>query len=379
SPRANLVRPRRSSPSPEARHIRGGDMMDNGEWTEVRRRRRKEFREADRGHGRSRQSRRYRSRSLSIPRDRFFHDWQFWNQPNAWDHDHHERFISRYGMEGDRDASRHGSHHHWRWNSDLQHHDARSKQQIEQRQQDYAERRRREAFGDRRRYCDSGNRGRVSRNRVSRWEEEDNVSHGSLQNQHVQGPKVNKDKHVKGNSVHKDQLVQGANNDQLVQGNNVKLGSDLKRYVSFYFTNFPAQLSNFYLRKGFEVCGMLEDVYVPKKRNKYGEPYGFVRFSNVRDVTKLMRALNAVFFGHYRVRARVASFDRNDKATGRRPETEKLGLMKEGEGLVKEDGNNKTARPVMHKGVDDRNATTGTKAKRGDDTVDDSVKGGFGS
>jgi hypothetical protein len=43
------------------------------------------------------------------------------------------------------------------------------------------------------------------------------------------------------------------------------LGFDLKRYVSFYFTNFPAQLLNFYLRKGFEVCGMLEDVYVAKK------------------------------------------------------------------------------------------------------------------
>jgi hypothetical protein len=40
------------------------------------------------------------------------------------------------------------------------------------------------------------------------------------------------------------------------------VGSTLKRYVSFYFTNFPAQLSYFYLRKGFEVCGILEDVYV---------------------------------------------------------------------------------------------------------------------
>ncbi|WJX94029.1 hypothetical protein P8452_75494 [Trifolium repens] len=61
------------------------------------------------------------------------------------------------------------------------------------------------------------------------------------------------------------------------------LGSNFKRYVSFYFTNFPTQLSIFYLRKGFEVCGMLEDVYVSNKRNRFGEPYGFVRFSNVKD------------------------------------------------------------------------------------------------
>lgn len=36
--------------------------------------------------------------------------------------------------------------------------------------------------------------------------------------------------------------------------------------VSF-FTNFLAQLSTFYLRKGFEVCGILKDVVVPGKRN----------------------------------------------------------------------------------------------------------------
>jgi hypothetical protein len=90
------------------------------------------------------------------------------------------------------------------------------------------------------------------------------------------------------------------------------VSSGLKRYVSFYFTNFPVYLSNFYLWKGFEVCGILEDVYVARKRNKLGQPYGFVRFSNVRDISKLTKALNAVCFGEFRVRARVARFDRND-------------------------------------------------------------------
>jgi hypothetical protein len=61
----------------------------------------------------------------------------------------------------------------------------------------------------------------------------------------------------------KDQTVVGVEGDS----------SGLKRYVSFYFTNFPVQLSLFYLRKGFEVCGILEDIYVARKRNKYGQPY----------------------------------------------------------------------------------------------------------
>jgi hypothetical protein len=84
----------------------------------------------------------------------------------------------------------------------------------------------------------------------------------------------------------------------------------LNRYVTFYFTNFLVHLSHFYLRKGFEVCGILEDIYVANKRNMHGRPYGFVKFSNVRDVPKLEKALNAVCFGQFRVRASVARFDR---------------------------------------------------------------------
>ena len=79
--------------------------------------------------------------------------------------------------------------------------------------------------------------------------------------------------------------------------------SSLKRLVTFYFTNFPLQTPNFILRQGFEVCGMLEEVFVPNKLNMYGAAYGFVRFSNVRDVDKLLRAVNNVYFGHMRVKA----------------------------------------------------------------------------
>ncbi|KAK2351443.1 heterogeneous nuclear ribonucleoprotein A0 [Trifolium repens] len=97
-----------------------------------------------------------------------------------------------------------------------------------------------------------------------------------------------------------------------VAGRNMSNSYGRQRYVSFYFTDFPVQLSHFYLLKGFEVCGMLEDIYVARKRNKQGQPYGFVRFFNVRDITKLAKALNAVCFGDFRVRARVATFDRNN-------------------------------------------------------------------
>jgi len=97
-----------------------------------------------------------------------------------------------------------------------------------------------------------------------------------------------------------------------VSNNNKELaeGPQFGRFFTFYFTDFPSQLSKFYLRKGFEVSGMLEEVVVPSRRNVDEELYRFVRYSNVRDVSKLLKAVNSVCFGNFRVKAKVARFDR---------------------------------------------------------------------
>ncbi|MCI64883.1 hypothetical protein A2U01_0086141, partial [Trifolium medium] len=50
------------------------------------------------------------------------------------------------------------------------------------------------------------------------------------------------------------------------------------------------------------------------KLNVHGEAYGFVKYSNVKDVNKLSKALNAVCFGNYCIQARVSRFDRFAKA-----------------------------------------------------------------
>jgi len=94
------------------------------------------------------------------------------------------------------------------------------------------------------------------------------------------------------------------------------VGSTLKRYVTFYITHFPPQASIFILRKGFEVCGILEDVFVANTRNRNSEVYGFVRYAKVRDVGKLLKAVNNVCFGQYCVRAVLARFDRKGVRRG---------------------------------------------------------------
>ena len=88
------------------------------------------------------------------------------------------------------------------------------------------------------------------------------------------------------------------------------IGSGKQSFVSFYFTNVSDDISYISLRQGFEVCGIMEDVYLAKKRNVNGGVFGFVRYGKVMNVEKLLKALNNVWFGDCRVVAKVASFDR---------------------------------------------------------------------
>ena len=80
--------------------------------------------------------------------------------------------------------------------------------------------------------------------------------------------------------------------------------------VSFYFTNVSDNISYNSLRHGFEVCGIMEDVYLARKRNVNGANFGFVRYSKVKDVDKLLKAVNNVWFGDYKVVVKVSSYDR---------------------------------------------------------------------
>ena len=87
-------------------------------------------------------------------------------------------------------------------------------------------------------------------------------------------------------------------------------GSNSGKKVSFYFTNFPEFPPVFRLRQQFEVCGILTNVFLARQRNSRGRVYGFARFSNVKNIEKLSQALNNIWYGHLRVCAREARFDR---------------------------------------------------------------------
>jgi len=86
--------------------------------------------------------------------------------------------------------------------------------------------------------------------------------------------------------------------------------------ITFYFSNVPNDISYSSLRKGFEVCGIMEDIYLARKRNVNGAVFGFVRYSKVKDVDKLLKAINNVWFGDCKVVAKVSTYDRYGNKRG---------------------------------------------------------------
>ncbi|KAK2403256.1 heterogeneous nuclear ribonucleoprotein A0 [Trifolium repens] len=111
----------------------------------------------------------------------------------------------------------------------------------------------------------------------------------------------------------------------------------------------------------------MDDVYVARKHNKNGEPYGFVKFSNVRDVTKMTKDLNAVWFGEFRVRASVARFDRNATGVGRRPEAMQASLSRGA--VVTKDGPQAPTRQAIRMVGDPSNKATASTPVSGREGV----------
>ncbi|RZC16370.1 Histone acetyltransferase of the MYST family 2 [Glycine soja] len=68
--------------------------------------------------------------------------------------------------------------------------------------------------------------------------------------------------------------------------------------TSFYFSHFPDEVRERDLWKIFQAWGKVWEVFVPKKRNKQGHRYGFVRFKGVEDEDRLERRLDNHIYIH---------------------------------------------------------------------------------
>ncbi|GLU01785.1 hypothetical protein SLE2022_190690 [Rubroshorea leprosula] len=80
----------------------------------------------------------------------------------------------------------------------------------------------------------------------------------------------------------------------------------LGQATSFFFYDFPEDSSAKDLWFCFWSYGRVADVYIPARRDRRGRRFGFVRMSEVSNVTEMERKLNQIWLGSYHLKVKVA-------------------------------------------------------------------------
>ncbi|WJX32262.1 hypothetical protein P8452_20607 [Trifolium repens] len=81
--------------------------------------------------------------------------------------------------------------------------------------------------------------------------------------------------------------------------------------TSLFFHNFPEEVTVADLWKIFLKFGRAWDIYIPQKLDKRGCRFGFVKFLDVGSVKDLLYRLEEVWWGTYKLRFKLAKFDRS--------------------------------------------------------------------
>jgi hypothetical protein len=83
--------------------------------------------------------------------------------------------------------------------------------------------------------------------------------------------------------------------------------------TSFFITNFPAEATTGDLWKLFQNYGRVGEVYIPKKLDKRGRRFGFVKFKEVEDAEMLSDQLRDVWCGSFKLWVNLSRFRRSDR------------------------------------------------------------------
>jgi RNA recognition motif-containing protein len=123
--------------------------------------------------------------------------------------------------------------------------------------------------------------------------------------------------------------------DALGKGGKVRANSEKRREylqlidrvtTSFFFTNIPDDASSEILWKLFLKFGRVMEVYIPRKFDKRGRQFGFVKFKEVEDVELLSDKLQEVWLGSFKLlvyRSRFARSESKEASNGVQNEANK--------------------------------------------------------
>ncbi|GLT37166.1 hypothetical protein SLA2020_115000 [Shorea laevis] len=101
-------------------------------------------------------------------------------------------------------------------------------------------------------------------------------------------------------------------NRQWISGFDHKLFGQTK---TFFFYKFPEICKEKDLWYSFQRYGKVLNVYVPKKRNKWGKRFDFLHMLGVQNENQMTRRLNDIWFGSYKLRVKIAEERSNEGVT----------------------------------------------------------------
>jgi RNA recognition motif-containing protein len=82
--------------------------------------------------------------------------------------------------------------------------------------------------------------------------------------------------------------------------------------TSFFITNFPLEATSEDLWKLFLKFGNVGEVFIPKKLDKRGRRFGFVKFKEVKEVEILSEKLRDVWMGSFKLWVNRSRFSRSE-------------------------------------------------------------------
>ncbi|KAF1894137.1 hypothetical protein Lal_00004056 [Lupinus albus] len=82
--------------------------------------------------------------------------------------------------------------------------------------------------------------------------------------------------------------------------------------TTFFFTNIPESHGLSEMWTEFSKWGSVGDVIIPQKKDKKGNIFGFVRFKQLDDEDKLLKTLEQIWIGNYKIKINSPRFKRKE-------------------------------------------------------------------
>ena len=82
-------------------------------------------------------------------------------------------------------------------------------------------------------------------------------------------------------------------------------------FTTFFFSNFPDSHVEYEMLKFFQKWARVKEVFISRRRNRWGSRFGFVRFFGIENVVSLERELDSSYVGKMKLYVNLPRYRRD--------------------------------------------------------------------